>query len=174
MSCPMEDRPLRSCDGCIACCVVLQVPELHKAQLTCCPKLDAATPGCSIYTTRPHSCRIWECLWLQGVMPEAASPKVCGVMFSDQATPLNPYCIVATELWDGALTTPAMESLVNTLAMRHIVITNSRQGIALRGPAHRQAEMVQRVNAQGFLSLPTMSDETYGRLQTMMGTGHER
>jgi hypothetical protein len=95
-------------------------------------------------------------------------------MFSDQATGLTPYCIVATEIWDGALTTPAMESLINALAMRNIVITNTRQGISLLGPAHRQAEMAQQIKAHGFISLPPMSEATYGALQTLMRTGHER
>ncbi|MBW2396517.1 MAG: YkgJ family cysteine cluster protein [Deltaproteobacteria bacterium] len=55
------------------CCVVLRVDELDKLGGTPCPQL-AETNGCSIHNTRPHICRAYRCLWLQGGLDDADRP----------------------------------------------------------------------------------------------------
>jgi hypothetical protein len=59
--------PGRSCDACTACCTHLLIddPELTKAAGSPCPHCSA---GCTIYETRPQTCRNWYCGWRQ--MPE--------------------------------------------------------------------------------------------------------
>lgn len=54
----------RSCDGCTACCRIMGVRELTKPANTRC-RYCIPGQGCSIYETRPHSCRTFGCVWLQ-------------------------------------------------------------------------------------------------------------
>jgi hypothetical protein len=56
--------PGRECGECTACCTVLHIddPELQKpAGITCAN--CAAGKGCTIYQTRPKTCRSWFCGW---------------------------------------------------------------------------------------------------------------
>ena len=53
-----------SCDGCTACCKVLKIRELEKPGNTWCQHCRIGE-GCGAYETRPESCRIYECIWLQ-------------------------------------------------------------------------------------------------------------
>lgn len=52
------------CDGCTACCKVMKIRELEKPAHTWCKHCEIGV-GCGIYATRPESCRIYECVWLQ-------------------------------------------------------------------------------------------------------------
>jgi hypothetical protein len=64
---------MRACDGCTACCKIMQVRELEKAGNVWCEHCDIGT-GCRIYDARPKSCRDFECVWLQtqkGIKPLA-------------------------------------------------------------------------------------------------------
>ncbi len=56
----------RSCGTCDVCCVMLTIddPELRKVQGYRCPHLKPSQ-GCSIYATRPHTCRTFYCGWRQ-------------------------------------------------------------------------------------------------------------
>jgi len=56
--------PVRSCDGCTACCKILKIRELDKPANTWCEHCEIGV-GCGIYDTRPESCRVYECVWLQ-------------------------------------------------------------------------------------------------------------
>jgi hypothetical protein len=53
----------RACGTCTLCCKVMGIVELEKPKGSWC---DHAVPGqgCSIYAERPHSCRVFSCLWL--------------------------------------------------------------------------------------------------------------
>ena len=55
---------MNSCDGCSACCKIMKVAELAKQANTWCQHCQIGV-GCSIYETRPESCRVYECLWLR-------------------------------------------------------------------------------------------------------------
>jgi hypothetical protein len=53
----------RECGTCTLCCKVMGIEELEKPRGVWC---DHAMPGrgCAIYDARPHSCRVFSCLWL--------------------------------------------------------------------------------------------------------------
>jgi Fe-S-cluster containining protein len=55
---------MHNCDGCTACCKVLKIRELDKPAHAWCQHCQIGK-GCGIYETRPESCRIYECIWLQ-------------------------------------------------------------------------------------------------------------
>jgi hypothetical protein len=53
-----------SCGTCTLCCKTMKVHELDKAAHVWCQHCRIGK-GCEIYETRPESCRIYDCLWLQ-------------------------------------------------------------------------------------------------------------
>ncbi len=55
--------PGRSCGTCTMCCKLMVVPELKKPQGTWCTHC-APRSGCTIYETRPTSCRQFYCGYL--------------------------------------------------------------------------------------------------------------
>jgi hypothetical protein len=55
---------MAGCDGCTACCKIMQVRELDKPANVWCKHCRIGA-GCAIYEERPHSCRTFECVWLQ-------------------------------------------------------------------------------------------------------------
>ena len=55
---------MHSCDGCTACCKIMEIRELNKPGNTWCSHCKIGV-GCGIYDTRPESCRVYECVWLQ-------------------------------------------------------------------------------------------------------------
>ena len=56
----MSSRP-KTCGPCGLCCKVFAVAELAKPMGAPCPHYAG---GCTIYETRPASCRSFECVWL--------------------------------------------------------------------------------------------------------------
>ena len=52
------------CDGCTACCKILNIQELDKPANVWCRHCKIGA-GCGAYETRPESCRVYECVWLQ-------------------------------------------------------------------------------------------------------------
>jgi hypothetical protein len=74
----------RSCGGCTACCQVVPVRELNLKAHQGCPHvrdmLNAAGPGCSIYSKRPRSCQAWNCGWLENDWEADLRPDRCGVV----------------------------------------------------------------------------------------------
>lgn len=55
---------MHGCDGCTVCCKVMKIRELDKAANTWCQHCRIGV-GCGTYETRPESCRVYECVWLQ-------------------------------------------------------------------------------------------------------------
>jgi hypothetical protein len=53
-------NPPRPCGECTLCCEVIGVVELRKPYYAPC---EHCTAGCSIYDSRPRSCRHFQCMW---------------------------------------------------------------------------------------------------------------
>jgi Fe-S-cluster containining protein len=64
---------MHSCDGCTACCKILKIVELSKPGNTWCAHCKIGT-GCTIYDTRPESCRVYQCIWLKTQTGEKPMP----------------------------------------------------------------------------------------------------
>jgi hypothetical protein len=70
----------RECGPCTACCTILGVTELRKPVNVKCEHV--CERGCSIYETRPPTCRNWSCDWKNGLLPgEELRPDKLGVIF---------------------------------------------------------------------------------------------
>lgn len=61
------------------CCTVLRVDELRKLGGVACAAL-APSGGCTIYAKRPHICRAYQCLWLQGKLDLEDRPDRLGAV----------------------------------------------------------------------------------------------
>ncbi len=100
-----EPLPGRECDGCNVCCVALTIdePELQKPQGYRCRN---ALPDnrCSIYSTRPDTCRRFNCGWrlLRWVRP-TLRPDRSGVLIRLHGHPVDGLGIIVTLLNRAAL-----------------------------------------------------------------------
>src|SRR5712691_7849777 len=56
--------PGRSCGDCSLCCKLPQIDELDKPEGVWCRHCAPRRGGCTIYETRPTSCRTFHCSWL--------------------------------------------------------------------------------------------------------------
>ena len=52
-----------SCEDCDICCDIVGASELGKPYYARCAHMHK---GCTIYETRPHSCRVFRCAWHMG------------------------------------------------------------------------------------------------------------
>lgn len=75
---PPPQEPERSCGECTLCCTVLRVDELRKLGGISCAALGAR--GCTVYARRPHICRAYRCLWLQGQLDAGDRPDRVGAV----------------------------------------------------------------------------------------------
>jgi hypothetical protein len=75
----------RECGSCYACCIYLGITELKKHGGKACKHLSATTDPnkrCSIYSSRPHACSNYECLWKSGVGPDDMRPSESGMLIT--------------------------------------------------------------------------------------------
>jgi uncharacterized protein len=120
----------RSCGKCDACCEALGVPELDKAFQTPCQ--HSQKPGCRIYANRPESCRLYECLWLQGAFEPEDRPDKSGIVVDVSAENgiLGPAgeVIVAREAFDGAYNKAEAQALMRQMPPTFSVYVVLRDG----------------------------------------------
>lgn len=128
---------MRSCGFCTACCTALGVKELKKAPGEPCNKLLQIGVGCSVYHTRPPSCRDFECAWLQGLLPENAKPEKSGVVFTF-TQPNNSFgqqVMVAYEAHQGSFHSIEAQLLLTQVAKTKLIITVVGNNRNFLGPA---------------------------------------
>jgi hypothetical protein len=97
------------------CCKALAVYQLGKPVGQWCPHCEI-NRGCTIYSTRPQECAAFECLWLQGLLPEQDRPdRLHAVFFLEPASadPGAPLIVVVSESYPGAATRrPRIASII--------------------------------------------------------------
>lgn len=115
----------RHCGECTACCTLLGVPELEKARYTPCE--HDTGKSCGIYEQRPPSCRAFQCIWLQGLVPLEERPDKTGIIWSVTVPkPGKPQYPVAMEVTDGASKVePALSMILKVTERTPVIIVNS-------------------------------------------------
>ncbi len=99
----------RECGSCIACCTMLGVTELHKPVNV--PCAFVCEGGCSIYETRPQTCRNWSCDWKNGLIPdEEQRPDRLGIIFDLRLEGADPI-LCLWEVLKAAARQPGLEPL---------------------------------------------------------------
>lgn len=78
---------MRKCGDCKLCCKVFTIAELNKLAGEWCPHCPGK--GCSMYESRPNTCREYRCVWLE--RPESLSdelrPDKTSVVMNEFAEP---------------------------------------------------------------------------------------
>jgi Fe-S-cluster containining protein len=59
-----DHSPARTCGDCSLCCKLAQVEVLDKPAGVWCRHCAPGRGGCTIYETRPETCRNWACSWI--------------------------------------------------------------------------------------------------------------
>ena len=115
----------RVCGECTACCTILAVGELNKANYQSCPHNCGS---CAIYDSRPRTCRTWCCSWLLGRIEgdEQRRPDKLGLVFShDQLG--GKRITVACEVWPGAGKQSNNANLLRTMSQQMPIVLRDYQ-----------------------------------------------
>ena len=105
------DNTLRKCGDCKECCTVIGVTEIEKPKDTPCPNL--CRKGCSIYESRPESCRTFQCSWTQGLGSHKHRPDRAGVVVWIEDETNVGRAIILSESRKNALDRPEGRELVH-------------------------------------------------------------
>lgn len=147
----------RVCGSCTACCTHMEVDgrssraagfEL-KAAGTRCERLAAEESegkGCTVYDKRPTPCRIWSCVWKQGVpiLERSQRPDQVGVMFA--ATQVAGITVLYAYDTTGKGFGEMAQLLLEKLADKHVVAlvgTSETYGPDGKVEAVKQAVLLQ-------------------------------
>ena len=115
----------RSCGDCTLCCTVTHVPELAKPVGTTCSNCAI---GCTIYNTRPQSCRTFNCAWLQGDMSEDMKPNKSHIVI--EKLPNVPVVIVLIEPgYAGIWLTPAVDKVLKEYQQKGVAVVATDSSI---------------------------------------------
>ena len=111
----------RDCGECMVCCKYLYIntPGLKKPADVLCSNC-IINRGCSIYETRPNTCRTWHCLWRRTeTMPEEMRPDKSNALFSLKISfePRhifeNAYIVCMTLTDPSVFDTPAVSAAID-------------------------------------------------------------
>ena len=117
----------RHCGECTICCAVMPVTELQKPEYTACSY--CTTTGCTVYESRPLTCRGWSCEWWTGRLglTEEQRPDKLGLLFS-----FHPRFIVAHECQPGSALNPEAIEVLNRLKGQLPIMYVDALGTAFR------------------------------------------
>ena len=115
----------RVCGECTACCTIMAVAELNKANYQPCPHNCGS---CAIYDSRPRNCRSWCCSWLLGRIEgdEQRRPDKLGLMFTREKLAGKPIT-VAFEVWPGAGSESHNANLLREMSQRMPIVLREYQ-----------------------------------------------
>lgn len=115
----------RICGDCTACCTVMGVAELNKANYQPC---SHNCGSCAIYNSRPSTCRSWCCGWLLGLIEgdERRRPDKLGLLFNRENLGGKPIT-VAYEVWPGAGRESNNEYLLRKMSQKTPIVLREYQ-----------------------------------------------
>lgn len=126
---PIERRGFADehiCGDCHACCIHLPISENEvctnaKPAGVKCPHL--ADHGCQIYSSRPSSCRQFQCVWLtETSWPIAWRPEQSGLLCLREEIDNGVSAALVYEIEAGALARPTTEPILASLAESTAVV----------------------------------------------------
>lgn len=98
------------CNDCTKCCESLPIVEIHKPENVMCKHCDS---GCTIYPTRPISCRNFDCVYLlSDDLSELLRPDKTGVIFEKVTTRIY-LALVTIDDWETDVIKQYIEQLNN-------------------------------------------------------------
>lgn len=104
----------RSCGECTLCCKLMGVPELKKPSAKWCADCDQGK-GCTVYETRPPSCRNFQCFWLSDEgFPDDFRPDRIGALAAFNDSP-DSAVLHVDPAKKRALSSPRVDALIKAL-----------------------------------------------------------
>jgi hypothetical protein len=109
-----------ACGSCRACCRALGIEELDKPEWSMCSHAKQGK-GCTIYADRPHSCKLYECMWRSSQdegspWPSKMRPDRCGVIFDTLlGNPSNLIVARVAPEHEPALQTPLIMNVIGAM-----------------------------------------------------------
>jgi hypothetical protein len=139
----------RECGPCTACCSAFELDK-KPAGIPC----SYLNHKCNIYSRRPTTCRIYQCLWRKGQGPEEARPDRVHLIFDDgcqgtylRATILHPQAKqVLTPTFIHRL--PKIYEVIRVINIDQSVTDNWRDGFTYTFSIETtevQAEILRRM-----------------------------
>ncbi len=107
----------RTCGDCTVCC--LGFPKAKVLRQITSPENPCffIKKNCSIYDFRPNTCKLFECSWLAGILPEYYKPNIVKfIMYEISSSLCNFYKIIFFENNDEILL-----NLLNLLSEQYII-----------------------------------------------------
>ena len=71
---------MNKCGECKVCCTIFSIPELNKPKNMACENI--CNGKCSIYNSRPDSCKNFNCLYITNSLKKEMRPDRCGVLIA--------------------------------------------------------------------------------------------
>lgn len=104
----------RTCGACTLCCKLMGVPELKKPSAKWCSDC-AQGEGCTVYETRPPSCRNFKCFWLLDEnFPEEMRPDLIHALMAFNDGPDS--CVVHVDpSFPRAMSSKPVNALIDAL-----------------------------------------------------------
>lgn len=130
----------RHCGPCHACCVHLPIPAGEvclnaKPAGVMCPNLS--DHGCQAYSSRPETCRQFQCVWLaEPSWPDAWRPENSGLLCLREEIENEVSAALVYEIARDALASPTAEAILASLTESTAVVAVvnlQRQRRLLRG-----------------------------------------
>lgn len=134
----------RQCGSCSVCCVTLGVPEIEKKAACDCPHRKRGWKACSIYDTRPQSCRDFKCMWLEGYFGAKDKPDLVGCVFQGAYHPDIGPTLTVHESFPGAANNPRVQRIIDNLSRGMAVIIVPPDGTD-RKVISKNPETVRRI-----------------------------
>jgi hypothetical protein len=119
--------------------------------------------GCTIYDSRPSSCREWKCNWLLGLIgrDERRRPDKLGLVLTFELRG-GKYLLTAYEVWEGAAREPKASYLLQKLGRTMpIILVRPSNLFEVLSPDAEQREQLTAIVANGA----TASLEVFSRKQ---------
>jgi Fe-S-cluster containining protein len=118
---------MNECGTCTLCCRLTEVPELSKPLNQWCKSCNPSQ-GCSIYESRPESCRKFRCVWLLKGLHENLRPDRSKVIFEmlSNKTFLAVVHPNYSDSWKKGLTLKLIREILND-GISVVIITPGQQ-----------------------------------------------
>ncbi|HEX4144972.1 MAG TPA: hypothetical protein VHY91_15815 [Pirellulales bacterium] len=123
----------------------MAIDELRKANYEACPH---ARGCCTIYESRPKTCRTWSCGWLLGRVDgdERTRPDKLGLMFNRERLGGKPITVVY-EVWPGAGRESGNAALLGELSQKMPIVLRDYQARTCHvlTPDQRQRQAIDQL-----------------------------
>lgn len=146
----------RTCGECTACCTNLGVQEIQKPDFEDCR--HQSTAGCAIYSERPAACMAYECLWLEGILPESEDrPDRLGAVFSASYSEFFGEFVQLTETRSGGATGDRVRGYVEIIGERiPVLLMEKEHRTLIAGPKDIREKLHTAILERSKRQLPVI------------------